>query len=44
VNLALADGSVKFIADDIQPGIWWALGSIAGGETSQLFGTASPNP
>jgi prepilin-type processing-associated H-X9-DG protein len=42
VNLALADGSVKFINDQIQPGIWWALGSIAGGETSQLLGTASP--
>jgi prepilin-type processing-associated H-X9-DG protein len=44
VNLALADGSVTFINDNIAPGIWWALGSIAGGpsEAAASFGTASP--
>jgi prepilin-type processing-associated H-X9-DG protein len=42
VNLALADGSVKFINNNISPPIWWALGSIAGGETTVFYGTAAP--
>jgi prepilin-type N-terminal cleavage/methylation domain-containing protein len=32
VNLVLADGSVRFVSDDIDLGTWQALGSIAGGE------------
>ncbi|MBN1909990.1 MAG: DUF1559 domain-containing protein [Pirellulales bacterium] len=33
VNLAMADGSTTFINDDVDIFIWWALGSINGGET-----------
>jgi len=33
VNLALADGSVRFVQDDISLAIWRALGSRAGNET-----------
>jgi prepilin-type N-terminal cleavage/methylation domain-containing protein/prepilin-type processing-associated H-X9-DG protein len=32
INLALADGSVRFISNAIDPVAWWALGSIAGKE------------
>lgn len=32
VNVAFADGSVKFIKDTVNPGTWRALGTIAGGE------------
>jgi prepilin-type processing-associated H-X9-DG protein len=32
VNLLLADGSVRFVSDSVQPNIWRSLGSIAGGE------------
>ena len=32
INLALADGSVRFIKNDIDISLWWALGSIAGEE------------
>ncbi len=32
VNVAFADGSVKFIKDSINTQSWWALGSRAGGE------------
>jgi prepilin-type N-terminal cleavage/methylation domain-containing protein/prepilin-type processing-associated H-X9-DG protein len=39
VNLALADGSVKFIEDGVAPAVWWALGSVAGGETLPLSAT-----
>ena len=33
VNLVLVDGSVRFIKNEIDTGIWRGLGSIAGGET-----------
>ena len=33
VNLLLADGAVKFFTNGIQPDIWTALGTRAGGET-----------
>jgi prepilin-type processing-associated H-X9-DG protein len=32
VNVAMGDGSVKFIKDTIGQATWWALGSRAGGE------------
>jgi len=32
VNLALADGSVRFVRNDVILQVWWALGSINGGE------------
>jgi prepilin-type N-terminal cleavage/methylation domain-containing protein/prepilin-type processing-associated H-X9-DG protein len=32
VNLALADGSIRFISNSVDPVAWWALGSVAGQE------------
>ena len=32
VNVLMTDGSVKFMKDSITMTVWWALGSIAGGE------------
>ncbi len=32
VNVAMADGSVKFIKDNVNVQTWWALGSRNGGE------------
>ncbi|WP_240907126.1 DUF1559 domain-containing protein [Paludisphaera rhizosphaerae] len=32
VNTLLADGSVRFIKDSVNPMTWWSLGSKAGGE------------
>jgi prepilin-type N-terminal cleavage/methylation domain-containing protein/prepilin-type processing-associated H-X9-DG protein len=32
VNFLFADGSVQSISDSISPQVWWALGTIAGGE------------
>ena len=32
VNIAFADGSVRFIKSTVAPVVWWALGSRAGGE------------
>ena len=31
VNVALADGSSRFVADDVDPNVWQALGTRAGG-------------
>jgi prepilin-type processing-associated H-X9-DG protein len=36
VNVCLADGSVTFIADEIDPDAWTAFGSRAGGEVVTL--------
>lgn len=36
VYVALADGSVRFIADPIDLTVWWALGTRAGGETVSI--------
>jgi len=33
VNLATADGAVHFVSNDVALPVWWALGSIDGGET-----------
>lgn len=30
VNVAFADGHVRFITDDVEPNIWWAMGSRNG--------------
>jgi prepilin-type N-terminal cleavage/methylation domain-containing protein/prepilin-type processing-associated H-X9-DG protein len=36
VNVCLADGSVRLVADEVDPDIWTALGSRAGGEMVSL--------
>jgi prepilin-type processing-associated H-X9-DG protein len=33
VNVALGDGSVRFVADGIDRHVWWALGTRDGNET-----------
>jgi prepilin-type processing-associated H-X9-DG protein len=33
VNIVMADGHVDFISNDIEPHVWWALGSRDGGES-----------
>lgn len=35
VNAALADGSVRFVADAVDSAVWTALGSMNGGEVTQ---------
>lgn len=35
-NLALADGSVSFVSDTLNFGVWQAIGSRAGGESASL--------
>jgi prepilin-type processing-associated H-X9-DG protein/prepilin-type N-terminal cleavage/methylation domain-containing protein len=37
VNVAFADGHVAFIPNDIEPMIWWGMGSRNGGETISEF-------
>jgi prepilin-type processing-associated H-X9-DG protein len=36
VNVALADGSVRNIAETVNQDVWWALGTRNGGESVQL--------
>jgi prepilin-type processing-associated H-X9-DG protein len=33
VNMALADGAVRFVGNEISQSIWWALGTASSGET-----------
>jgi prepilin-type N-terminal cleavage/methylation domain-containing protein/prepilin-type processing-associated H-X9-DG protein len=33
VNVAMVDGHVDFVNDDVEPAAWWALGSRDGGES-----------
>jgi len=33
VNVAFADGSVRFVKDTVANQTWWALGTRNGGET-----------
>lgn len=35
VNLLIADGSVRFVADSINTDVWQSMGSINGGETAR---------
>ena len=37
VNVGLADGSVRFVGNDIDPATWQAIGSIRGGEIVSDF-------
>lgn len=37
VNVVLADASAQFVSDDVDPAVWSAYGTIAGGEVSQGF-------
>jgi prepilin-type N-terminal cleavage/methylation domain-containing protein/prepilin-type processing-associated H-X9-DG protein len=32
INVVMADGSVKFIKNSVNPAIWWALATLRGGE------------
>ena len=34
VNVAFADGHVRFVTDDVQPNIWWAMGSRNGKDSN----------
>ena len=36
VFVAMCDGSVHFVADEVSPTVWQAFGSIAGGEVAEL--------
>jgi prepilin-type N-terminal cleavage/methylation domain-containing protein/prepilin-type processing-associated H-X9-DG protein len=36
VNVALADGSVRFVSETVDPFIWWGMGTRNSGETQQL--------
>ena len=35
VNLAFADAHVEFIADDIDPEVWWSMGSRNGRDSTK---------
>ena len=35
VNVAMADGHVRFVADDVQPTVWWSMGNRQEGTETQ---------
>ena len=35
VNVGMADGSVRFFNESVNPDVWWATGTANGGETAQ---------
>lgn len=35
-NVALGDGSVRYVSETVLPDVWWALGTRNGGEAAQL--------
>jgi prepilin-type N-terminal cleavage/methylation domain-containing protein len=37
VNVLVADGTVKFVADEIERRVWWALGTRASGDQGSAF-------
>ena len=37
VNVSMADGSVRFIGENIAPAVWWGVGTRAGGEVGGDF-------
>lgn len=36
VNVVFGDGSVAFVVDEVEPRVWWAIGSRDGGESEFL--------
>jgi hypothetical protein len=36
VNLMLADGSIRFVSSSIDLKVWWAMGTICGGDSTQF--------
>jgi prepilin-type N-terminal cleavage/methylation domain-containing protein/prepilin-type processing-associated H-X9-DG protein len=37
VQVLLADGSVRFVSENVDKGVWWGIGTRAGGETLGEF-------
>jgi hypothetical protein len=37
VNVGVADGSIRFIRQNVDPDVWWAIGTRAGDEKFELL-------